>query len=152
MDKSAEEITFDENGVCNFCHQAQRALNEIALDRPNLPKIIERIKKDGRGRKYDVLMGLSGGVDSSTALIHAVGLGLRPLCFTVDNGWNDPKADENIMRLVEGLRVPFYRYNIDHKKFKILQSAFIKAGLPNLEIPTDHILMAVTYEMAAQYG
>ena len=78
--------------------------------------------------------------------------GLRPLCFSVDNGWNDPKADENIMRLVETLKVPFFRYTIDLNKFKKLQAAFIQAGLPNIEIPTDHILMATTYEVAAQNG
>ncbi len=77
-------------------------------------------------------------------------LGLRPLCFSVDNGWNDPKADENIMRLVETLKVPFYRYTIDTVQFKKLQAAFIQAGLANIEIPTDHILMATTYEMAAK--
>jgi len=102
--------------------------------------------------KYSCLIGLSGGADSSYVLHKAVELGLKPLCFSVDNGWNDPKADENIMRLVETLKVPFYRYTIDLKKFRDLQSAFIKAGLKNIEIPTDHILMATTYEMAAKNG
>lgn len=152
MDGTAEEITFDEKGVCNFCHQAQQALKEIKLDKPNLFGFIERVKEDGKNNKYDVLIGLSGGADSSTALVEAVNLGLRPLCYSIDNGYNDPKADENIMRLVEGLKVPFFRYTIDLKRFKELQGAFIQAGLPNLEIPTDHILMASSYEMAAKYN
>lgn len=101
--------------------------------------------------EYDCLIGISGGIDSSSVLHHAVKLGLRPLCFSVDNGWNDPKADENIMRLVETLKVPFFRYTIDLKKFKELQAAFLKAGLINAEIPTDHVLMATTYEMAKDY-
>jgi len=146
MDGTAD-ITL-ENGVCNYCRIAQKEL--ALLDKHKLPNIIERIKKDGKA--YDCLIGLSGGVDSSTALHHLVELGLRPLCFSVDNGWQDPKADENIMRLVEGLQVPFYRYTIDLDRFKELQSAFLKAGLINAEIPTDHILMATTYEMAAKYG
>ena len=152
MDGTAKEIVLDENGVCNFCHQAQRELALTKKLAPQLSKMIKQIKKDGKGKEYDCLIGLSGGADSSTALYHAVKLGLRPLCFSIDNGWNDPKADENIMRLVEGLKVPFYKYNIDLKKFRELQSSFMKAGVPNLEIPTDHILMASTYEIAARYG
>lgn len=151
MDRSASEITFDSGGVCNFCHQAQEALKEIEEDKHKLPKILVQIEKDGKGKKYDCLVGLSGGVDSSTALHYAVSLGLRPLCFSVDTGYNKPDADENIMKLVEGLKVPFYRYVIDLKKFKELQGAFLRAGVPNVEIPTDHILMAVTYELASLY-
>lgn len=152
MDGSAKEIVLDEQGVCNFCHTAQRELKMAEAERPNLNKKIEQIKKDGAGNKYDCLIGLSGGVDSSLTLHYAVELGLRPLCFSIDNGWNDPKADENIMRLVETLKVPFYRYTIDLDRFRELQSAFMKAGVINLEIPTDHILMASSYEMAQKYG
>lgn len=146
MDKSAEEITFDENGVCNFCHMAQaelEAIKDLTVD--DLPLM------RGKG-EYDVLMGLSGGVDSSYALYRAHKMGLRILAFSIDNGWNDPKADENIMRLVEGMKIPFIRYTIDTDEFRDLQAAFMLAGQKNLEIPTDHILMASTYEMAEEYG
>ena len=155
MDRSANEITFDKNGVCNFCHQAQYELALVAPlkdDRILYGELLFEIKWAGQGKKYDCLIGLSGGVDSSYLLHKAIELGLRPLCFSVDNGWNDPKADENIMRLVETLKVPFYRYTIDLAKFRELQVAFLKAGLPNAEIPTDHILMATSYEMAHKYG
>jgi len=152
MDKSAAEIVFDEQGICNFCRQAQDALDEIEDEKENRNARIAEIIRAGRGKQYDCLIGLSGGVDSSLVLHYALELGLRPLCFSVDNGWNDPKADENIMRLVEGLKVPFYRYTIDLKRFRELQAAFIKAGVPNIEIPTDHILMAVSYELAAKYN
>lgn len=141
MDRSASEIVFDENGVCNFCHQAQKSLAEIKLDK--LPVI--------KGDKYDVLIGLSGGVDSSYSLHKLVELGLRPLCFSIDNGWQSDIAQENIMRMVEGLKVPFYRYTINLGRFRELQMAFIKAGVRNIEIPTDHILMASSLEMAAKY-
>lgn len=155
MDTTAREITFDENGRCNFCLQAEKSLKEIQYGKDGIlgtfvVSILKKIKKH-KG-EYDCLIGLSGGVDSSYLLHCAVRLGLKPLCFSVDNGWNDPKADENIMRLVETLRVPFYRYTIDVPKFTELQGAFIKAGVPNIEIPTDHILMATTYEMAGKYG
>jgi N-acetyl sugar amidotransferase len=150
MDKSASEITFDVHGVCNFCRSAERELDSIRG--LNIHDIVKEIKQYAKNEKYDCLIGLSGGVDSSFALHTAVSFGLRPLCFSVDNGWNDPRADENIMRMVEALKVPFYRYTIDLAKFRDLQAAFMKAGVPNLEIPTDHILMATTYEMAAKNG
>lgn len=151
MDGSCKEIVLDKNGICNFCHIAQKELTMAHQEKVNLDKRIKKIKEDGKGKKYDVICGLSGGIDSSTALYWAVKHGLRPLCFSVDNGWQDDVAQENIMKLVEGMKVPFYRYNIDLDKFKDLQAAFMKAGLINLEIPTDHILMATTYEMAAKY-
>lgn len=150
MDGSASEIVFDESGRCNFCKGAQASLESIKS--LNLSAMLSEVISHGIDKKYDVLIGLSGGVDSSYALHCAVELGLRPFCFTVDNSWNNPKADENIMRLVETLKVPLYRYVLDKKSFKELQAAFMKAGLPNIEIPTDHVLMATTYEMAAQYG
>ena len=152
MDRSAKEIVFDEHGICNFCY---RALDELALaeaQRPQLLKLIEDIKQDGKGKEYDCLIGLSGGVDSSYLLHLAHQYGLRPLCFSVDNGWNDPKADENIMRIVETLKVPFYRHVLDQAKFRELQMAFLKAGLINAEIPTDHVLMAFSLELAKDYG
>lgn len=141
MDSTAEEFVAVGH-ECNFCIQARKSLEET--HNLVMPKI--------KGDKYDCLIGLSGGVDSSYMLHKAVEMGLRPLCYSVDNGWNDPKADENIMRLVESLKVPFYRYTIDHKKFTELQGAFMKAGQKNIEIPTDHILFATTYEMADKYG
>src|SRR3990167_7585817 len=100
MDGTAKEIVLDDRGVCNFCHIAQRELEMAKAERPNLTKRLERIKKDGIGEKYDCLIGLSGGVDSSLALHYLVEQDLRPLCFSIDNGWNDPNTDENIMRLV----------------------------------------------------
>jgi len=152
MNGSASELVIDADGICNFCHQAQKALQEIESQKYKLPEIIRRIKEDGRGKKYDCLVGLSGGADSSTVLYHLLKLRLRPLCFTIDNGYNDSRADENIMRLVEGLKVPFYRYTIDLKIFRDLQAAFMKAGQINIEVPTDHILMASSLEMAAKEG
>lgn len=150
MDISASDIIFNENG-CNFCAEAEKQIKNLP-NPSDIWEVVDKIKKDGKGKDYDVLVGLSGGVDSSYALHLCNSLGLRPLCFSIDNGWNDPKADENIMRLVETLKVPFYRYTIDIEKFRDLQSAFIKAGQKNLEIPTDHILMASTYEMADKYN
>lgn len=150
IDSTAAEFQLTNTG-CNFCDSARIALSEVKAEKHKLSNFITKIKEDGEGKKYDCLIGLSGGVDSSYTLYKAVQLGLRPLCFSVDTGYNKPEADENIMRLVEGLKVPFYRYTIDLDKFKELQSAFLMAGVKNVEIPTDHVLMAVTYELAALY-
>lgn len=142
MDVSAPEITFDANGVCNFCWEAIEALSSTGGPTPFFET----------GGEYDCLIGLSGGVDSAYTLYAAKALGYRPLCFSIDTGYNKPEADENIMRLVEGLKVPFFRYTIDLQRFKELQAAFLKSGVRNIEIPTDHVLMAASYEMAAKYG
>lgn len=152
MDGSAKEITYDSEGVCNFCHQAQKALKEIELEKPNLEKRISDIKNKGNKKKYNCLIGLSGGVDSSTVLHYAVSLGLRPLCFTMDNGYNDPRADENILRLVETLKVPLYRYVLNINRYEEVRAAYLKAGLVNVEAVYDNLLAGASYQMANEYG
>ena len=152
MDGSAKELVLGKNGVCNFCHQAQRALKEIELEKPNLDKWIKKIKEDGKNSKYNILCGLSGGVDSSTALHHAIRLGLRPLCFTMDNGYNDARADENILRIVETLKVPLYRYVLNINRYEEVRAAYLKAGVINVEALYDNLLAGASYQMASEYG
>lgn len=151
MDGSAEELVLDENGVCNFCHQAQRSLREIEAEKVNLPKILEKIKKAGKGKKYNCLIGCSGGVDSSTALVNAVKFGLRPLVISMDNGYNTSMADENVLKIVETLKVPFYRYVLDLNKFRDLQAAYLKAGVINIEAIYDNLLAGAIHEIANIY-
>jgi PP-loop superfamily ATP-utilizing enzyme len=141
MDRTATEIVFTDTG-CNFC--------DVAMKNKPTTQLIPDLKTNNK--EYDVLLGLSGGVDSSYCLHLLTRMGVRVLTYSIDNGWNDPKADENMMRMVEGLKVPFIRYTIDLAKFRELQGAFMQAGVKNLEIPTDHILMASAYEMANKYG
>jgi len=149
MDTTAEEITFDSDGVCNFCHIAQKELANLPSWEDFYYTDFPDIRRDKS--QYNCLIGLSGGVDSSYLLSVAVTIGLRPLAFTVDTGYNKPEADENIMKLVEGLKVPFIRYTIDLDAFRRLQAAFLRAGVKNVEIPTDHILMAVSLKLAEEY-
>lgn len=141
MDSTATEFYETPHG-CYFC--------ELALK--NKPDEKEMPDLSTNNPEYDVLLGVSGGVDSSYCLHLLRSRGIRVLTFSIDNGWNDPVADENIMKLVEGMKVPFIRYTIDLDKFKELQGAFIKAGVKNIEIPTDHILMASSLEIANDYG
>lgn len=152
MDSVIPDITFDADGVCNYCKEY--AGKEVVREREakNLQWLYHSIKKAGQGGKYDCIIGLSGGVDSSLSLHYLVENGIRPFTFSIDNGWNTKASDENIMRLVEGLKVPFYRYVLDQAKFKDLQAAFMISGTKNIEIPTDHVLYAATYEMAKKYG
>ncbi|MEK6829249.1 MAG: N-acetyl sugar amidotransferase [Nanoarchaeota archaeon] len=149
---SDPDIVFNEQGICNYCLRYLDDENKRRVDKLERPWLIDEIKKSGKNNEYDVVIGLSGGVDSSIALHYLKEQNLRPFAFSVDNGWNSKKSDENIMRLVETLKIPFYRYVLDKKEFVDLQSAFIKAGVKNIEIPTDHMLMAVSYEMAIKHN
>ncbi len=151
MDLSDPDIAFDVNGICDHCYEYQAKDKQRKRQQTDLPWIYHNIKEAGAKGEYDCLLGLSGGADSSLCLHYLIENGIRPLTFTIDNGWNTKEADENIMRLVEGLKVSFFRYTIDTEKFKELQTAFIQSKTANIEIPTDHILMAATYEIARKY-
>ncbi len=148
------DITFDEKGVCNFCRQWEKTEKQRKAEsyHPGKATIFYQLRKAGEGKLYDCLLGMSGGVDSSMCLHYLVENGIRPLCFSIDNGWQSKEAQENIMRMVEKLKVPFYRFTINLKEFGDLQSAFIQSGVKNLEVTTDHILMASTYLMAYDNG
>ncbi len=150
--QSDPDISFDKDGVCNHCRYAESKANERRAMKLELPWVIDEIKKRGKGRKYDCVLGLSGGVDSSYALHILMQHNVRVFTYSIDNGWNTPIADENIMRLVEGLKVPFFRYTIDREKFRELQRAFIQSGVPNIEIPSDHLITSVAWKMARQEG
>ena len=152
MDGSAQEIEYDEKGVCSFCRVAQKALKEIELEKPNLEKWIKKIKEDGKGKKYDAILGISGGADSSTTLHYAVKMGLRVYAITMDNGQNHPYADENILRTVEMLRVPLYRYVLNINRYEELRAAYLKAGVINVEATYDNLLAGAIYEVASEYG
>jgi hypothetical protein len=145
MDDSIKGVSIGEDGVCNLCKTWERIEERRMKETEKLPAIYEKLKKG-------FIIGLSGGVDSSSCLdLLVVGKGIRPkLAFSMDNGWNNPLADENVKRLIDHFKIPFYKYNINLDRFKELQQAFLESGVPNIEIPTDHILMAVSYEMAVK--
>jgi N-acetyl sugar amidotransferase len=155
MDTSDPDIRFDSDGHCSYCTRwMERVRDEIFVDHPtrNLRSLVASIKEAGRGRDYDCIIGVSGGVDS-TYVAHVVKeQGLRPLAVHLDNGWNSELAVDNIHRALEKLGIELYTHVIDWEEFRDLQLSFIKASVTNIEIPTDHGINAVLQHMAARHG
>lgn len=155
MDETAKEITFDNNGVCNFCHNYDNVLvNDVHTDKggeEKLEKLIEKIKQKGKNSRYDVLIGLSGGVDSSyVAYVIKKKYGLRAFAVHLDNGWNTELAVANVEQIVKRLDIDLSTYVLDWKEFRDIQTSFIKSSISNIEIPTDHAIWALLIKTAAK--
>lgn len=148
------DILFDGNGICNHCLQFDRAYNKLPKDQEKLEAlegIIDKIKKEGRNKKYDCLLGVSGGVDSSYLAYLCKTYDLRPLIIHFDNGWNSELAVVNIQNLLSKLGFDFQTHVINWEEFKELQLAYFKAGVVDLEFPTDHAIMASMFRIANKY-
>lgn len=147
-------IEFDERAVCNHCrrydqlHSSRLATGEAG--RRALAKLVEKIKSDGRGREYDCIIGVSGGVDSTFVAYLVREFGLRALAVHFDNGWNSELAVRNIERVLNKLGVDLFTYVVDWPEFRDLQVAFLKASTPDGEIPTDHAINALLWREADQ--
>lgn len=156
MDTSDPEIEFDSDGVCSHCHAYDRLVSVCVLrgqaGRERLAAIVDRIKAEGHRARYDCVIGLSGGVDSSYVAYLVKQLGLRPLAIHLDNGWNSETAVRNIERIVKKLGIDLYTHVLDWENFRRLQVAFLRASTPDSEIPTDHAIVAVLYHTARRYG
>ena len=153
MDESDKTITFDERGVCCYCDNFHSEIlpNWHTDERGYslLMKHAEKIKSDGKNRDFDCIIGLSGGIDSSyLAYIAVKKMGLKPLLFHVDAGWNSDIAVQNINGLVEGLNLDLYTEVINWEEMKDLQLAFFKSGLPSIDTPQDHAFFATMYKFA----
>jgi N-acetyl sugar amidotransferase len=150
------DIRFDENGICNYYHEFKQKLN-IRVPEKNeakrqLDNIVAKIKANGKGKQYDCIIGISGGVDSTYTAWLVKELGLRPLAIHLDNGWNSELAVKNIENILNKLNIDLYTEVLDWEIFKDLQLSFLKASTPDAEVPTDHIIMAVLYKMADKFG
>lgn len=157
MDTSAADITFDEHGVCNYCTEFLALSGHVLNKDPSLRKheldaLVAQVETSGKGRRYDCVIGVSGGVDSSWALVHAVRLGLRPLAVHMDNGWNSELAQNNIANLVRGLDVDLYTHVINWDEYRKLMQAFFDADVIDVELLYDNAMLAVNYQMAAKHG
>jgi N-acetyl sugar amidotransferase len=156
MDTTARDITFDVEGQCNYCTEfLARAGGELFKDpeerQAELELLVGRLKREGRGKPYDCIMGLSGGVDSSSAIIKAISLGLRPLAVHMDNGWNSELAQSNIENLVRGLGVDLVTYVIDWREYRALMQAFFAADVIDIELLYDNAMYAVNYQQARHW-
>lgn len=157
MDTTATEITFDDNGICNFCTEfLERSSHIIHEDRLSknirLEGFIESVKRAGKGKNYDCIVGVSGGVDSSWTLAEVKRLGLRPLAVHMDNGWNSELAQNNIANLVRSLEVDLYTHVIDWGEYRALMHAFFKADVVDIELLYDNAMLAVCYQQARKFG
>ena len=155
MDTTDSNITFDEKGWCDYCRNFYE--NILPNWHPNeqgkkmLAPIIDMIKKDGKERDHDCLIGISGGIDSSyVAYIAKEKFGLKPLLFHVDAGWNTQVSVNNIQRLVDGLGLDLYTEVVDWSEMKDLQLAFFKAQVPNIDIPQDLSFFSALYSFAVK--
>lgn len=154
MDTTDPEITFDGNGVCNHCHTYDRLVREHIVDgeagHKRLLKLVDSIERAGRGKKYDCIIGVSGGVDSTYVAYLVKQFGLRPLAVHLDNGWDSELAVKNIEETLKRLGIDLYTEVLDWEEFRDLQAAFLKASTPDSEIPTDHTIVAILGNIAAK--
>jgi len=153
MDTTAEGITFDSNGYCNYCTEFLELLKKPKRKvNLNLEELVDRIKKDGKEKDYDCIVGISGGIDSSYTLVKVKELGLRPLAAHMDNGWDSELAANNIKNLITGLGVDLYTHVIDWDEYRNLMQAFFDADVIDIELLYDNAMLAVCYQQAKKFG
>lgn len=157
MDTSDSSIVFGENGFCNHCTNSISKINQLKADNPDIRKkkldtIISEIKRVGKGKPYDCIIGISGGVDSSyLAYLVKKEYGLRPLAIHLDNGWNSELAVKNIENIVTKLNIDLYTWVINWEEFKELQIAFLKSSVIDLEMLSDNAIIACIYKLSKKY-
>lgn len=159
MDTSDPDISFDDKGYCNHCKQVEQRLKTEPHSLKNdekqrlLEKLADNIKSDGSKKKYDCIIGLSGGVDSTyTAYVVKKILGLRPLAVHFDNGWNSELANSNIENICNNLGIDLFTYVVNWDEYKDIQLSFLKASTPDSEIPTDHAIVALLHKQALRWS
>lgn len=149
------ELTFDSAGLCHNCRwydSTVAALPSTDADRnAAFRATVNRIREAGKHRKYDSILGVSGGVDSSYLAYLVAKEGLRPLVVHFDNGWNSELAVENIHRLVTKLGFDLYTYVIDWEEFRQLQLAYLRASVIDIEALTDHAIFGALYQLAIDH-
>ena len=154
-DIETPSIKFDDRGVCNYCKASEDLDQQYPTGlegQRKLEQIVDEIKKSGRGKPYDVVVGVSGGCDSSYMLIKAKEFGLRPLAVHFDNTWNTTIATTNIHTMLDKLKIDLFTHVVDNEEYDDILRAFLKAGVIDIETPTDIGLATTLYMAAAKYG
>lgn len=156
MDTTDPCITFDEQGVCNHCRHFEQVTVRNWHPGPEgrlmLEKIVASVREEGKGRDYDCILGLSGGVDSSYLALKVKELGLRPLVMHVDAGWNSELAVSNIEVIVKHCGFELHTHVMDWDEMRDLQLAYLRAGVANQDVPQDHAFFANLYQYATRNG
>jgi N-acetyl sugar amidotransferase len=156
FDETLHGIHFDSQGICNYCRMIERLSAEYETGTPageaRFDEIVDQIKQDGRGKPYDIAVGVSGGTDSSFMLYLAIKKGLRPLAVHYDNTWNTAIASENIRKVTSKLGVDLYTHVCDNKESDDIFRSFFLASVPEIDGPTDIALAEVLYRAASKYG
>lgn len=153
LDTTLPSIRFDEHGVCQYCHSHDTLAayyHKNCKIRGAVDALVQKIRFSGRGREYDCIVGVSGGVDSSYTLYSVKKMGLRPLAVHFDNGWNTDEAVSNIKRMTGDLGVDLYTHVVNWQEFRSLQIAFLKASVPCVETPTDVGIHGALMRVAAR--
>ncbi len=156
MDTSDEDIIFNDKGRCNHCLDFEVVLRDSKYAKNNseekLNKLLNTVKLKGEKKKYDCLVGISGGVDSCYMAYLCKKWGLKPLLIHMDNGWNSEIAVKNVKKMVDKLGFDYVSYVLDWREFREIQLAFLKSSIVDLEMPTDIAIAASLYETAAKHG
>ncbi len=157
MDDSNPAIEFDANGQCNCCRDAIARMPSEWWPGPEgearINQLVANLKTKGRGKPYDAMVGLSGGIDSAyLAHLASKKHGLRLLAVHVDGGWNSEPAVHNIESMVRGLGIDFHTHVVEWQEMRDLQVAFLKASVLNQDIPQDHAFFATLYRTAKKFG
>ena len=154
-DENTPGISFDSEGVCNYCRMHEQLEAEYpvgAEGQKKLSKIAEKIKRKGGNRRYDCVVGVSGGCDSSYLLYKTKELGLRPLAVHFDNNWNTLLAEENLRKIVKKLNVDFISVGVDDEEYNDIYRSFLKASVQEIDAPSDIALTTVLYLAADAFG
>ncbi len=157
MDTTDSKIVFDSNGVCDHCRMFEQKILPVwkyGCGRgQELELITKKIKAQSKGKEFDCIIGMSGGIDSSYLVYLAKEkMGLNPLVFHVDAGWNSQIAVNNIEKIVDGLGLELYTEVIDWEEMKDLQRAFFQSGVSHIDTPQDHAFFATMYKFALKYN
>lgn len=155
MDNIADpHIRFDDKGICNYYHEYQNAAREGVFEgkegEEKLSKLVDKIKKDGSGKAYDCLIGLSGGVDSTYVAYLVKQLGLRPLAVHLDNGWNSELAVKNVENIITRLGFDLYTLVVNWEEFKDIQLSYLRASVVDIEVVSDHAIFSTMYKLAKE--
>lgn len=153
MDTTSTLIKFDNDGVCNFCKEYEIVANDTfrrskEIRATILNGMLKEIKTKGKNKKYDCIIGMSGGMDSSYLAIWAYKNGLRPLVVHFDNGWDSELAVQNIKNIINKCEFELYTYVVNWEQFKNLQLAYFRASVIDIEVPTDQLILAALYKIA----